>query len=109
MVLVRAHAAQRPDEENTRPSSTHVPKRAPTVIISYGLWHRRFGADRSILGRKLSIEGFPRTVIGVMPPRFDFPEARTDVWMPLTRFNLDSLDDRNNHYLFMVGRLKPGM
>jgi putative ABC transport system permease protein len=86
-----------------------VPKRAPTVIISYGLWQRRFGGDRSIVGRKVSIEGFPRTVIGVMPARFDFPEVRTDVWMPLTRFNLDSLDDRNNHYLFMVGRLKPGL
>ncbi|HEV8498350.1 MAG TPA: ABC transporter permease [Gemmatimonadaceae bacterium] len=86
-----------------------VPKRAPTAIISYGLWQRRFGGDRSIVGRKLSIEGFPRTVVGVMPPRFDFPETRTDVWMPLTRFNLDSLDDRNNHYLFMVGRLKPGV
>ena len=38
------------------------------------------------IGRKVSIEGFPRTVIGVMPARFDFPEARTDVWMPLARF-----------------------
>jgi len=86
-----------------------IPKRGPTIIISYGLWQRRFGGDRSIVGRKASIDGVPRTVIGVMPARFDFPESRTDVWMPLTRFNLDSLGDRNNHYLFMVGRLKAGL
>jgi predicted permease len=42
-----------------------------------------------------------------MPPHFDFPEARTDLWMPLPRFNPDSLGDRTNHYLFMVGRVKP--
>lgn len=83
-----------------------VPKRTPVIIISYGLWQRRFGGDRSIVGRKVALEGFPRTIVGVMPAHFDFPESRTDVWTPLPRFNLDSLDDRNNHYLFMVGRLR---
>jgi len=80
----------------------------PTVaIISYGLFQRRFGGSKSALGQRISINGVPRTVVGVMPPHFDFPEARTDLWMPLPRFNPDSLDDRTNHYLFMVGRVKP--
>ena len=83
------------------------PRQPTTVIISYGLWQRRFGAERSALGRTLSINGVARTVVGVMPPHFDFPESRTDVWTPLPAFNPDSLDSRSNHYLFMVGRLKP--
>jgi putative ABC transport system permease protein len=80
---------------------------APVVILSYALWQRRFGGERSIIGQRVSIEGIPRTIVGIMPPRFAFPEARTDVWLPLPRFNPDSLNDRDNHYLFMVGRLKP--
>ncbi|HEV8234962.1 MAG TPA: ABC transporter permease, partial [Gemmatimonadaceae bacterium] len=86
-----------------------VPKRSPVIIISYGLWQRRFGGSRSIVGRKVDVEGLARTIVGVMPAHFDFPESRTDVWTPLPRFNLDSLDDRTNHYLFMVGRLKAGV
>jgi len=80
----------------------------PTVaIISYGLFQRRFGGSKSALGKTISINGVPRTVVGVMPPHFDFPESRTDLWLPLPRFNPDSLGDRTNHYLFMVGRVKP--
>src|SRR5690348_13898450 len=81
----------------------------PVVVLSYDLWQRRFGGDRSILGHRVSIEGIPRTIVGIMPPRFAFPEARTDLWLPLPRFNPDSLQDRANHYLFMVGRLAPNV
>jgi predicted permease len=77
------------------------------LVISYGLWQRRFGGDAAIVGRTTSINGIARTIVGVMPPHFDFPQASTDVWTPLPRFNPDSLNDRGNHYLFMVGRLTP--
>ena len=80
---------------------------AQVAVLSYSLWQRQFGADPRIVGRKITIEGAARTVVGVMPQFFGFPEARTDVWMPLPRFNPDSLGDRANHYLFMVARLKP--
>ncbi len=43
-----------------------------------------------------------------MAPRFEYPKATTAVWIPRARFNLDSLGDRNQHYLFMVGRLRSG-
>jgi putative ABC transport system permease protein len=86
----------------------YVPRIASVVILSHSLWQRRFGGDPAILGRTLSIEGAPRTVVGVMPRYFDFPEARTDVWLPLARFNPDSLGDRANNSLFMVARLVPG-
>ncbi len=82
---------------------------APVVVLSYSLWQRQFGGDPRMVGRTVSIEGAARTVVGVMPQFFSFPEARTDVWMPLPRFNPDSLGDRGNHYLFMVARLKPGL
>jgi putative ABC transport system permease protein len=85
------------------------PAVAPVVVLSYSLWRRAFGADPAIVGHTVRIEGIPRTVVGVMPAQFEFPEARTDLWMPLPRFNPDSAGDRSNNFLFMVGRMKPGV
>ena len=81
----------------------------PVVVLSYSLWKRRFAGERSVLGTTISIGGQPRTVVGVMPPNFDFPNKRADLWGPMPRFRPDSMGDRNNHYLFMVGRMKPGV
>jgi len=52
------------------------------VLISHGLWQRRFGGEAGILGRNVILNERPRTVIGVMPSGFDFP-ANTDLWVPL--------------------------
>ena len=82
---------------------------APVVVISYTSWQRDFNGDRSVVGRKLLLQGIPRVVVGVMPPHFDFPQKRTDIWMPLPRFNPDSLGNRFQYYLFVVGRTKPGV
>lgn len=82
---------------------------AKVVVLSYAIWQRRFGGDRSVIGRMIPIDGVQRTIVGVMPPRFAYPKAVTDLWMPLARFNPDSLQDRGTHYLFMVGRLKPNV
>jgi predicted permease len=79
----------------------------PVVMISHGLWQRRFGADSGIAGKKIVINGTPRTVVGVMPPHFDTPSRDVVVWSPL-RLNADSLWTRNNHYLQLLGRLAPG-
>jgi putative ABC transport system permease protein len=86
-----------------------VPRVAAVAVISHALWQTRFGGDPKIVGQKVTLEGTPRVIVGVMPRFFDFPEARTDLWLPLTRFNPDSLGDRSNNYLFMVGRLKPNV
>jgi putative ABC transport system permease protein len=77
------------------------------LVISYALWQRRFGADPAIVGKTTSINGVPRTIVGVMPPNFNFPRATTDVWSPMPPFSSDSLGGKGNHYLFMVGRLNP--
>src|SRR5262249_38728917 len=54
----------------------------PVVILSDGLWRRRFGADPRVIGRALTIEGQSRMVVGVMAPGFRFPEE-SDLWLPL--------------------------
>jgi len=77
------------------------------VILSYGLWQRHFGSKRDIVGQKITINGTPRTVVGVMPRHFDAPSADITAWTPL-RLNLDTLWTRNNHYLTLIGRLAPG-
>jgi putative ABC transport system permease protein len=90
-----------PDEEKP----AQVP--SPVIVISEGVWRTWFGSDPKILTREVRLNGIPRRVIGVMPGRFGYPEAGTGVWLPL-RLNYDSLWTRNNHYLLMVGRLRPG-
>ena len=81
------------------------PRRA--AVLSHGLWTRRFGADRSIIGKEIRINGTAVTVVGVMPQRFAMPSAETALWVPL-RLNYDTLWSRNNHYLQMIARLAPG-
>jgi hypothetical protein len=76
------------------------------VILSHGLWQRRFGGDPGIIGKDVVINGSPRTVVGVMPPRFEYPSKEVAFWVPL-RLDFDSLWTRNNHYLQMLGRLAP--
>jgi putative ABC transport system permease protein len=88
------------DEDRARP--------ATVAIISHRLWQRRFGGDTSVVGSKIQLNGVSRTIVGVMPPHFDYPSNRTDMWLPMPRFNMDSLEQRGNYYLFAVGRLKPG-
>jgi putative ABC transport system permease protein len=87
-----------PDEDVVMP--------ARVIVMSYSLWQRRFAGDPTIIGKTIPFNGLPRTVIGVMPQHFDYPSTRTDVWVPMARFNPDSLGERGNHFLFMVGRLR---
>src|SRR5215208_3898611 len=50
------------------------------LVISYGLWQRRFGGDKAVLGQKVSLDDEPFTIIGVMPPQFRFDEGQA--WFP---------------------------
>ena len=89
-----------------RISVTVRPRRA--VVLSHGLWTRRFGGDKSIVGKEIRINGTSVTVVGVMPERFAFPSSEIALWAPL-RLNYDTLWTRNNHYLQLIARLKPGV
>ena len=75
------------------------------VLLSWGLWQRRFGGDRGVLGRRVTVDGLPATVIGVMPPRFAFPQ-RGLAWQPLRR---DPVNDAaaSRFYAAAIGRLRP--
>ena len=76
------------------------------VVISHDLWQRRFGGDRSIIGRKLTLNGSVYSVLGVLPRDFRF-FTKTDVWTPLA-FTVTEANDHNN-YLEVVARRKPGV
>ncbi|HUQ81219.1 MAG TPA: ABC transporter permease [Gemmatimonadaceae bacterium] len=90
-------------EEDLRHGS---PRRA--VVLSHGLWTRRFGSDSSVVGKQIRLDDVSVTVVGVMPERFAFPSTEISVWTPL-RLNYDTLWTRNNHYLTLIARLKPGV
>jgi putative ABC transport system permease protein len=79
------------------------------VVLSYGLWQRRFGGDPEIVGQTISLNGRNQTVIGIMPERFYFPDKEIELWSPLgmTREQMTSL--RRPHFLRAIGRLKPGV
>ena len=70
------------------------------VIVSDHLWQSRFGADRAILGRAVTINGAPRTIVGVMPPGFTFPNA-SELWTPLSL----GLDPGISSIFPVIGRL----
>jgi putative ABC transport system permease protein len=52
------------------------------VILGYGMWQRQFGGDPHVIGRVVSLDGRDRTIVGVMPPRFSFPDTQTQFWIP---------------------------
>ncbi|MFL6208617.1 MAG: ADOP family duplicated permease [Pyrinomonadaceae bacterium] len=78
------------------------------VILSYGLWQRRFGADKSIIGKSLTLNGNSHTVVGVMPPDFQFPAREVQLWVPIA-FTSQEAARRGSHYLDVVARLKSGV
>ena len=60
-----------------------APGAAQVAVIGYGLWQRRFGGEAGAIGRAVLIDGTSVTIVGVMPPAFDFPTAGTELWVPL--------------------------
>jgi predicted permease len=79
-----------------------------TVVISYALWQSQFGGDPRAIGMKVTLNGTPFEVIGVMPQSFYFPNRDVQAWTLLTFRDVD-LESRGNSYLEAVARLKPGV
>jgi putative ABC transport system permease protein len=77
------------------------------VVLSYGLWQRRFGGDRSIIGKELILDGENYLVAGVMPASFRFP-GRAEIWRPLGFYHPE-MKVRGAHFLRPIALLKPGM
>jgi putative ABC transport system permease protein len=79
------------------------------VVLSDGLWKRRFGSDPKIVGKTISLDGNTYTVIGVAGSQFSFPD-RPDLWVPLV-FGEDELNPENRgaHWMGIIGRLAPNV
>jgi putative ABC transport system permease protein len=99
--------------EDSRPGNSRV------LVISYGLWQRRFGGRSSLVGQTVALNGEPYTVVGIMPRNFKFPPTfaatvassqvaitNADLWVPLAD---DTPPVRETRTLFMIGRLKQGV
>jgi predicted permease len=79
------------------------------VVLSYGLWQRRFGGDPNIIGQAISLSGRNREVVGVMRPEFYFPSRDVEMWVSTGWDHKQMSALRRPHFLRAVGRLKPGV
>ncbi len=77
---------------------------SPVVVLGNALWRSRFGADPGVVGKSAVIEGISRTVVGVMPPGFDFPDHR-DVWLPWSASPYADLGPGTSIDQYVIGRL----
>ena len=96
-----------PQIGRTFTSTEDQPGSNRVVLLSHLLWQRRFGGDSGIVGKPLNLNGETYTVIGVMPPRFQFPSIDDDIWTPIA-FSAEAAANRDTHYLQVIARLKPG-
>ncbi len=86
-----------------RPGTNHV------LVLSHRLWRSRFAGDRAVVGRKVTLDGAPFTVVGVMPPELAFPDREVGIWAPLSLVGDDKVPHlREVRWLNVVGRLAPG-
>ena len=85
------------------------PGQTAVAILSYGLWQRRFGADRGIVGQTIRLDGQPHLVVGVMPRGFQFPREGIQVWTPVDFRAGAGVQARGGFFLSVVGRLKPNV
>jgi len=99
--------------EEDRPGNNRV------VVISHGLWQRRFGSDSSVLNKTLTLDGDSYTVVGIMPESVTFPQgmglpaffdfsSKTDLWTPLALTDKET-QNRDSHHIAVLGRLKEGV
>ena len=84
-----------------------LPKQNTVIVISHGMWQRRFGGDPGVLGRTIPLSGAPVTVVGVMPAGFYFPNRESEFWRPIA-FNPANAS-RGGHFIGVIARLKPGV
>lgn len=82
-----------------------------TAILSYAFWQRRLDANADVIGKSISLDGTPTTIVGVLPPSFDFgglftPGRPADLFLP---YPLSLENNRRGNTLALIGRLKPGI
>jgi predicted permease len=76
------------------------------AVLSHRLWVRRYGADLSVLGREIRLNGLPHTVVGIMPREFSYPAEDQELWTPAA-FTPAQESMHDEHFLEVFGRLRP--
>ncbi|MGA3025824.1 MAG: ABC transporter permease [Bryobacteraceae bacterium] len=83
------------------------PGRDALVILSHSLWKTKFGGDRLVIGRMITLNGMNRTVVGVMPAAFSFPSSRVQLWIP-ARVDASNVEDfLGGDFVPLIARLQP--
>ncbi len=88
-------------------ASEAEPVAPDVVLLSHGYWQRRFGGSPDVVGRTISVEGYPTTIVGVMPADFRF-RYDTEIWLPIREGYMDTAG-RTSHSWQIVGRLRAGI
>jgi putative ABC transport system permease protein len=81
------------------------PNASPVVILAERFWTSQFGSDLGVVGKTVSLNAIPTTIIGVVPDRFDTIVGETQVWLPYLPFE----ESRGVRHVAVLGRLKPGI
>ncbi|MFI5228645.1 MAG: ADOP family duplicated permease [Gemmatimonadales bacterium] len=84
------------------------PGKNGVVVLSDAFWRRSLGAASDVVGKPLTIDGRPFTVVGVMPPGFDPTDSHEEAWIPIA-FTPTQIAEHDEHYLIVVGRLADGV
>jgi predicted permease len=101
---VKAAVGRTLEPEDDRPGAASV------VVMTYGLWQRRFGGDPSLVGQQLELNGTSYTLVGILPPSFFFPIPEAELAEPLVPDADPQRMDRNTvNFLRLVGRTRPGV
>ena len=85
-----------------------LPGREQVTVLKHSLWQQHFAGNPDIVGKTISLNRKQFTVVGVMPADFNYPYNTGEMWVPLV-FTPEEKTDRGNHYLRIIGLLKPGI
>lgn len=77
------------------------------VLLGHGFWQRRFGGDPNIIGKTLDLEGYPLTVVGILPPNAQLPDYKADLWLPV--YTYPEMQAISNHVYDAIGKMRPGI
>jgi putative ABC transport system permease protein len=86
-------------------SEEDKPDHDTVALLSYGLWQRRFGGDPNLVGQRVNLDGSQYTVVGIMPPGFQYPRG-AEIWTPLA-LNANQTQMREAHFLQVIARRRP--
>ncbi|MBZ5720392.1 MAG: ABC transporter permease [Acidobacteriia bacterium] len=86
--------------------SFHQAAQGP-VLLSYGVWQRRFASNAAVLGTSVLVQGEPRRIVGILPPGFDFPDS-VGLWIPLAG-EMALAENRRAHLFTVLARLRDGI